>query len=341
MADGNGCDQPQPPCDGEKPNRVARDVGAVQGYLEQRRAEKKQQTDADRAALSTARATWAIALLTIATIGVGISQFLIYKWQLDEMRATREGGDKSTVDQLNIMSGQLSQMNLAQRPWIKLEKIEPTSLTSDDAYGVSFWAKVIVSNVGHSPAQNVSVTADLLIQDFDLSSDEDMRAACRRGDTGSWIIPGRPIFPGQTQAIGGDVSSSWDIEIDRVRNARLARISSMYNTKAADGDAAKARAYAYATAKFPFFAPIALVGCINYRSPDNKALYQTSFMFDLEANDGSAPLPLLSGVMPVIRPPTPSPSDPEVMVVHPTEVQRIVRGNQIKLTVPLFSTFAN
>ena len=279
--------------------------------------------------------------MTVATIFVGVSQFIIYRGQLDEMRATRAGGDKSTADQLNVMLGQLNQMNLAQRPWIKLEKIEPTSLSSDDAYGISFWAKVIVSNVGHSPAQNVSVTADLLIRDFDLSSDEGMKAACRKGDTGSWIIPGRPIFPGQTQAVDGDVSTSWDIDIDRVRNARFARINRMYNAKAAKGDTVKARAYADASAQFPFFAPIALVGCINYRSPDNKLLYQTSFMFDLEAGDGSASFPLLSGVMPVIRYPTPSPSDPEVLMLYPTEAQRILRGDQIKLAVPLYATFAN
>ena len=110
MADRNGCGQPQPPCDGEKPGRVARGVGTVQRYLEKRRTEKKQQTAADRAARSTARATWAIAFLTIATIGVGIAQFHIYRGQLDEMRATREGGDKSMADQMNVMRTQAKVM---------------------------------------------------------------------------------------------------------------------------------------------------------------------------------------------------------------------------------------
>jgi len=64
-------------------------------------------------------------------------------------------------------------------------------------------------------------------------------------------------------------------------------------------------------------------------------------MFDLQIGGASEPFPLLSGKMPVIQPPTPSPSDPEVMMVHPVAPQRILRGDQVKLSVPLYATFAN
>ena len=105
MADSGNSQQTDSPSQPEKPSWVARGIGAIKSHLEKRRAEKKQQTVADRAPRSAARAPWVIAALTVAPIFVSVSQFIIYKGQLDEMRATREGGDKSTVDQLNIMLG--------------------------------------------------------------------------------------------------------------------------------------------------------------------------------------------------------------------------------------------
>ncbi len=264
------CNGDQPPPTPVGPEHETPDAQAVTSKGERRRNVSKDELDRSMVNWTRAVAVFTAFLALLA----GLQAWIIWG-QWGEMKAAREGGDKSFADQIAVMQGQLNQMNLAQRPWVKLESSQPDSLTSDDAYGVSFWAKVVVSNVGHSPAQNVSVTADLLIRDFDPSINEGMKAACQKGDTDSWIIPGQPIFPGQTQTINGDGLTSWIIDIHRIRNARLGRINNTFNNKAATGDTMRAAAWANEIAKFPFFAPIALVGCINYRSPDNRILYQT------------------------------------------------------------------
>jgi hypothetical protein len=184
------------------------------------------------------RWTRALASFTGALAIIAILQFWAMRGQLDERTATRESSDRSFADQVSLMQaqtkamqGQLDQISLAQRPWVKLVNIEPTSLSSDNEVGVQLWTKIAVENVGHSPAQNVSVTADLLIDGFDPPPDQGMVDACRKGRTGSWVIPGRPVFPGQTQNIDGDTPSSFMIDGSKVWAARAARIKSTFDNR--------------------------------------------------------------------------------------------------------------
>jgi len=170
----------------------------------------------------------------------------------------------------------------SSRPWIMLVSLQPVSLASDNEDGVILWAKVAVKNVGHSPAENVSISADLIMDRFDPPPDQAMLLACKKGQTGSWVIPGRPIFPDQTDNIDGDTSSSFSIFASKVWAARAARIKSAYENRVAKQSLEQAQAWANAIAQYPFYAALYLVGCINYRSPDNRSLYQTSFMFGLE-----------------------------------------------------------
>jgi hypothetical protein len=103
----------------------------------------------------------------------------------------------------------------------------------------------------------------------------------------------------------------------------------------------QAKSWADQAADFPFHAQVYLVGCVNYRSPDNRSLYQTSFMFGIEEKDTNRTFPLLSADNPVDLPSTPMPGDPIGVVVHPREVQRVIAGDRIDLNVPLYGTFAN
>ncbi len=60
-----------------------------------------------------------------------------------------------------------------------------------------------------------------------------------------------------------------------------------------------------------------------------------------EERDTSNSFPLLSKDNPISLPPTPMPNNPDGVILHARELQRIVPGNQIKLTVPLYGVFAN
>lgn len=85
-----------------QPRWIARRIGAIKYCREKHRAQKQEETAIDRAARSTARATWAIAFLTLVTVGVGVSTYFILEGQLTEMTNTRKSGDTSTTAQLKV-----------------------------------------------------------------------------------------------------------------------------------------------------------------------------------------------------------------------------------------------
>ncbi len=235
-------------------------------------------------------------------------------------------------------------LTASSRPWVMLTDIKPASPSSDDEAGVDLWVNISAKNVGHSPAQNVSVSAKLLIDDFDPPPDQAMASVCREAQSGSFIIPGQVLFPDQDQDVDAGIARGFGIEAERVWAARAARIKSTYDAEMASGKAERAQAWASELAKFPFYAPLNFVGCINYRSSDNEALYQTSSMYSVtivSTNPRRDSFPLLGGKPPIVRYPEPEPGNPDILMVFPRELQRILPGNQVKLGKPLYSTFAN
>jgi hypothetical protein len=119
--------------------------------LQRRRAEKAKLAPADRAALSTARATWAIAILTLVTIGVGVSQFVIFNRQL------------------NVMSGQLDAMLRDEEPRIRIltELMRPPTFSlmkgSQDT-GYAAW-NVFFINAGKGSALKAKVNSYISLGD--------------------------------------------------------------------------------------------------------------------------------------------------------------------------------
>lgn len=120
-------------CAHKKPNWILRCIRKIKRYFQRRRAEKKKEDATDRAARSTANATWAIAFLTIVTICVGISQYVIFGRQL------------------SVMQGQLNEMEASQRPWVSVEAtgVGPIQFTKPLAAWIPF--SITLKNVGHSP----------------------------------------------------------------------------------------------------------------------------------------------------------------------------------------------
>jgi hypothetical protein len=315
-------------------------ANAIHTYRRTREADERDRAKREWVTIIVLISTAIFALL--AAVAAGTSAWIFYG-QLDEMRAAREASDRSAADQLKLLGdqtkaiqGQLSQMALAERPWVMLTDIKPQSLSSDDEAGVSFWVKLSVKNVGHSPAQNVSVTGQLLIHDSSQFPEPTMRAVCHETQ-GSFVIPGQVLFPDQTQNVDGDNPRGFDILAERIWAARDARIKSVDRTHYVNP--ARAEAWIAELSKFPFHAQLDLVGCINYRSPDNSALYQTGFIFSVGAKPNGNPLPLLSGE-PVPDTP-PDISDPDVAIFHVRRMQRVVPGDEIQLGIPSYGSFVN
>lgn len=238
-----------------------------------------------------------------------------------------------------------TEMYVAQsRPWVMLDDIKPYHLDLDDEAGIAFWVYLPVKNVGHSPAQNVSVSGKLLINNAnDLRPDLAMAEVCREPRSGSFTIPGRVLFPGQPpQNVEGEVPRGFIIPAEQVWAARAARIKSTYDSiYALNRNVERARAWAKAISEFPFYGALYFMGCINYRSIDDSIPYQTSFMFDLSYKPDGHGFPLLSGEPVKDRSLTPDPNDPDVRVVHTSRMQRMVPGDQIKIGTPLWGRFAS
>lgn len=130
----------------KKPSLVCRGISNIKYYFQQRSAEKKKESAIDRAAQSTARATWAIAFLTVVTIVVGVSQYFTFNRQLSVMQ-----------DQLKIMEAD-------QRPWISLEMQIDGPLTHN-VIGWQLLIKYNLKNIGKSPADDVDFLAVIIPAD--------------------------------------------------------------------------------------------------------------------------------------------------------------------------------
>ena len=86
-----------PPRNGQQPDWISRSVAHIKAYFKKRRAEKSKEAPADRAGRQTATATWVIALSTVATLGVGISQYLVFSNQLTVMQGQLDEMKSSSV----------------------------------------------------------------------------------------------------------------------------------------------------------------------------------------------------------------------------------------------------
>jgi hypothetical protein len=164
----------------------------------------------------------------------------------------------------------------SDRPWLMLTDVNPASLSSDDEFGVSFWVNMVAKNVGHSPAQNVSVSARLLIvENSGPRPDVAMHAICREARESPIVIPGQVVFPDQTEDINQGTPNSFIIPAETVWAVREARIRLIHNREMARNRPERAEAWAADLSKFPFHAALYFIGCVNYRSSDNRLFFQT------------------------------------------------------------------
>jgi hypothetical protein len=164
----NAHDPPNPP----KPSRLTRAVENIKRCREHRRSERQKENPQDRAARKTAAATVWIAVFTFVTIGVGVSQFVIFWKQLSEMqstgkqtddliRATKESADaaknaaKAASDQNAITRAQIkASLNIPDEPNSTI-RIGPDGTIAVDLY---------IFNTGQSWARDIYFTVAVIVR---------------------------------------------------------------------------------------------------------------------------------------------------------------------------------
>jgi hypothetical protein len=299
LADDNSSNETHTPRDRQKPSWVSRCISQVKSYRHQRRTEKYHESATDRSARGTARATWAIAVLTLVTIGVGVSQYIIFSRQLDEMRATRESSDSAMAAQLKVMADQLNQMDIGQRPWVRLTKVIPLYLLVQET-GIIIGLEYHAKNIGHSPAEGVYTTGkvfpELLLTDQNTAA----RAVC---ESSRAIFEDNPygknlehlqsiVFPNeerQIKQVGGLIIRTDEIIQSKIRGIELQYKESIPYIGEEQAAAKRERELAELKTN-PIFSAFYIVGCIIYAYRSGSALGKTAYVLDISRPCAESPV---------------------------------------------------
>jgi hypothetical protein len=210
--------------------------------------------------------------------------------QLNEMRTAREGSDKTTADQLKLMRDQLNQMDIGQRPWVRLTAANPLYMIVQDS-GVIIDLDFRAKNVGHSPAEGVYTTGKVF-PDLSLTEQNTAaRAVCKESRA---IFEDNPygknlehlqslVFPNeerQIQEVGGLV-----IRADEIIGSKIRGIEVQYKGSIpyiGEEQAASRREEALAELKTkPVFSAFYIVGCIVYAYRSGSTFGETAFVPDI------------------------------------------------------------
>lgn len=123
------------------------------------------------------RWTRALAIFTGVLVVASILQFWVMRGQLDEMKATREGGDKSMADQMAVMRDQakamqgqlaITQQEMAdtrqtQRAFITVSDYVVTKASGDSGGNASCWNfQPVIVNAGGSPTMDMRYSTEVI-----------------------------------------------------------------------------------------------------------------------------------------------------------------------------------
>jgi hypothetical protein len=202
--------------------------------------------------------------------------------QLTQARIDSAVAGAATANQLAAMQAQLEVMRDADRPWVDVDILIASPLTYDGkAARIDF--TFVVSDIGRSPAQNVSIIGMLTPAFFWDDLRQTQKRVCNDAATpigmGSFryvLFPGRPITQQTSIAISGN---NLDSHIGKLPQG-AGPVDLM---------------------------PIALVGCVDYTYESSARHHQTAFTVDLLMKDRGLPL----------RSKTPIPSSDLMLSSHP------------------------
>jgi len=238
---------------------------------------KQKETAQEKLDRDMVRWTRVVGLFTAALFVAAILQFAV-------MEIARESSDDSTAAQLAVMraqtrtmQSQLDQMDIAQRPWIRLSQAAPVDISVMDA-GAIIILDLHAKNVGHSPAERAYASGRAFSSLATTNEHVVAEAACKEASGRKPRDVDAIVFPGEDVPIE---DGSFTINMRDIARDRSNRISEQYNAGKAYFGEEKAQTRRQQEMAQPLFTSFTIVGCITYSYRDRKAIGQTAFILDV------------------------------------------------------------
>jgi hypothetical protein len=204
-----------------------------------------------------------IALAALATIIYAV--FAYNQWQVMH-------------GQLRIMSDQLDQMDIAQRPWLTLSRARPINVSVMDSF-VIIGLDLQARNIGHSPAEKTFAWGKAYSSLFTTEESDAVKKICKDAlgqhldDLKVMILPDEDIPIEERTFL---------ITVQEIRKNRMNWIDFQYAARMAMLGKEKADEMRDEEMAQPLFSTFRIAGCITYAYRDGNALGQTAFILDVD-----------------------------------------------------------
>jgi hypothetical protein len=212
-----------------------------------------------------------IALAAVATIIYAV--FAYNQWQVMH-------------GQLSIMSDQLDQMDIAQRPWLTLSRATPINVSVMD-FAVFITLDLRARNIGHSPAEKTFAWGKAYSSLLTTEESDAVIKICKDAlgqnleDLKVMILPDEDI-PIQER--------TFPITVQEIRKNRMDWIDFQYAARMAMLGKEKADEIRDEEMAQPLFSTFRIAGCITYTYRGGNALGQTAFILDVDRPCAESPV---------------------------------------------------
>jgi hypothetical protein len=172
------------------------------------------------------------------------------------------------------------------RPWVKPDSITVSNMDIDDT-DVTVWAKIMVKNVGKSPAEGVFFIPYILLPDLDTDHLASMIEICNKTKASGASVFRALLFPDEVKNIEhaeyNAIFTRFTADLVKAKDVRwqkrLAGITeyNKYMESLGLGD----KQITPEPKDIPFFTTFTLAGCITYSAYAAPDIYQTTFTVHL------------------------------------------------------------
>jgi hypothetical protein len=220
-----------------------------------------------------ARATM---LLFVATLILAVIAG-IQAWILASTDASTREAARAAIKSASTAEEAVNQMDIAQRPWLRLSKAAPVNLIVMDA-GVIISLELQAKNIGHSPAEGVYATGKVF-PDFSLDKQASAARTVCEDASKHLEFTQIMIFPDEGRHL-------WDrgftINMQEIIDRRMEQIAFQYNESIPYVGKEKAEAKRQEELANPIFDAFTVVGCLVYSYRSGRAYGKTAFVLDID-----------------------------------------------------------
>ena len=219
-----------------------------------------------------ARATVLLAVATLMLFVIAVIQAVILSTTDVSTRKAADAAAKSA----STAEEAVNQMDIAQRPWVRLSKAAPFSLSVMDP-GVIVDLLLQAKNIGHSPAQGVYASGRAIP---DMSSNEEApaaRAVCENAAAEDLEFHHSVLFPDEERQI--EVAGLFSASMEEITKRRNDRIANQWSEEILGKEGAEAKIKEDLAQ--PIRTAFTVIGCILYRYRDGSANGKTAFALDI------------------------------------------------------------